>query len=28
MALQKVSQQASSDFVSQTGSISKSLSKP
>jgi len=28
MALQKVSQQASSDSVSQTGSISKSLSKP
>jgi hypothetical protein len=28
LALQKVSQQASSDFVSQTGSISKSLSKP
>ena len=28
MALQKVSQQASSDFVSQTSSISKSLSKP
>jgi len=28
LALQKVSQQASSDSVSQTGSISKSLSKP
>jgi len=28
LALQKVSQQASNDFVSPTGSISKSLSKP